>query len=54
MRGNYEWKLSLKIITENYQLVYQSRENCDIYRDTGVSKNEIRIFVCNHYENMNK
>ena len=28
-----------EIITENYQLVYQSRGKCEIYRDTGVSKN---------------
>ena len=25
--------------SENYQLVYQSRRKCEIYRDTGVSKN---------------
>ena len=36
--GNYYRKLSVEIITENYQLVYQSRGKCEIYRDTGVSK----------------
>ena len=29
----------MKIMSENYQLVYQSRRKCEIYRDTGVSKN---------------
>ena len=28
----------MEIITENYQLVYQSCGKCEIYRDTGVSK----------------
>jgi hypothetical protein len=36
-------KLSAEIITGNYhrknELVYQSRRKCEIYRDTGVSKN---------------
>jgi hypothetical protein len=32
-------KLSAEIITENYELVYQSRGKCEIYRETGVSKN---------------
>jgi hypothetical protein len=32
-------KLSAEIFTENYELVYQSRGKCEIYRDTGVSKN---------------
>ena len=32
-------KILGEIITENYQLVYQSRGKCEIYRDTGVSKN---------------
>ena len=41
MRKNYYRKLSVKIITENYQLVYQSGGKCEIYRDTGVSKNKI-------------
>ena len=27
-------------MSENYQLVYQSRRECEIYRDTGVSKNK--------------
>ena len=35
-------KLSAEIITENYynnyELVYQSRGKCEIYRDTGVFK----------------
>ena len=43
MRRNYYRKLSGEIITENYQLVYQSRRKCEIYRDTGVSKNEINL-----------
>ena len=39
-RDNYdEWKLWGEIITGNYELVYQSRGKCEIYRDTGVSKN---------------
>ena len=25
-------------MSENYQLVYQTRRKCEIYRDTGVSK----------------
>ena len=36
---NYEQKLLQKIITGNYELVYQSRGKCEIHRDTGVSKN---------------
>ena len=39
MSRNYYRKLSAEIITENYELVYQSRGKCDIYWDTGVSKN---------------
>ena len=27
-------------MSENYQLVYQSRKKCEIYRDTGVSRNK--------------
>jgi hypothetical protein len=38
MRRNYYRKLSGEIITENYQIVYQSRGKCEIYRDTGISK----------------
>ena len=38
MRRNYFRKLRLKIITENYDLVYQSCRKVEIYRDTGVSK----------------
>ena len=38
MRRNYYRKLSGEIITENYQLVYQSRGKCGNYRDTGDSK----------------
>jgi hypothetical protein len=30
----------VEIITENYQLVYQSRGKCENYRDNGVSKNK--------------
>ena len=29
---------------ENYQLVYQSRRKCEIYRDTVVSKN-LSVFM---------
>jgi hypothetical protein len=25
-------------MTQNYELVYQSRRKCEIYRDTGVSQ----------------
>ena len=39
MSRNYEEKLLKEIITENYELVYQSRGKCEIYRDTGVFKN---------------
>ena len=39
MRRNYFRKFSPKIMSENYQLVYQSRRKCEIYRDTDVSKN---------------
>ena len=35
---NYYRKLWGVIITENYQLVYQPRGKCEIYRDTGASK----------------
>ena len=37
---NYQQKLLQKINTKNYELVYQSRGKCEIYRDTGVSKNQ--------------
>ena len=30
-------------MSENYDLVYESRRKCEIYRDTGVSKNTIYI-----------
>ena len=40
----YYRKLSGEIITENYQLVYQSRGKCENYRDTGVSKKGNGIF----------
>jgi hypothetical protein len=33
MSENYEWKLRVKT-------VYQWRRKCEIYRDTGVSKND--------------
>ena len=39
MRKNYYRKLSVKIMSENNQLVYQSRRKCEIYRDSGISKN---------------
>ena len=32
-------------MSENYQLVYQSRRKCEIYRDTGVSKNPIVLYT---------
>ena len=51
MRRNYQRKLSeklsVKIISENYDLVYQSHRKVEIYRDTGVSNNvysKTRIF----------
>ena len=37
MSRNYGEKLLQEIITEQYELVYQSRRKCEIYRDTGVS-----------------
>ena len=43
MRRNYFRKLSPKIMGKNYLLVYQSRRKCEIYRDTGVSKNRNSI-----------
>jgi hypothetical protein len=46
MSRNYYRKLSAEIIIENYELVYQSRGKCEIYRDTGVSKNyDLRFFL---------
>ena len=47
MTENYEWKLRLKIIRENYNLVYQWRRKVEIYRDSGVSKNfaQIKVFL---------
>ena len=45
MRKNYYRKLSVEIITGNYQLVYQSRRKCEIYRDTGVSKNRFVLHI---------
>ena len=45
MRRNYYRKLSVKIITKNYDLVYQSRRKVEIYRDTGVSKNALMIGI---------
>ena len=41
MSRNYEEKLLQEIITENYELVYQSSGKCEIYRDTGISKREV-------------
>ena len=37
-------KVSAEIITENYELEYQSCGKCEIYRDTGVSKNILIYF----------
>ena len=41
MSENYEWKISASIL---------SRKKCDIYRDTGVSKNQatsnIQFILC--------
>ena len=45
MSRNYEEKLLKEIITGNYELVYQSRGKCEIYRDTGVSKNTSIVFI---------
>ena len=45
MSRNYEEKLLQEIITGNYELVYQSRGKCEIYRDTGVSKNGVTFFI---------
>jgi hypothetical protein len=39
MTRNYEEKLSGKIMTQNYDLVYYDAGKCGNYRDTGVSKN---------------
>ena len=36
-------KISAEIIRENYELVYQSRGKCEIYRDTGVSKKTLYV-----------
>ena len=30
-------------MSKNYQLVYQSRRKCEIYRDTDVSKNKHKV-----------
>ena len=38
MRGNYCRKLSVQIITGNYQLVYYVAEKCGNNRDTGYPK----------------
>ena len=35
--------LSVGIMTENYHLLYQSRRKVEIYRDTGVSKNQSQL-----------
>ena len=47
MRGNYEWKLLQEIMSGNYYRKLSasiiSREKCEIYRDTGVSKK-----ICNN------
>ena len=58
MRRNYHrklsQKLSVKIISENYDLVYQSRRKVEIYRDTGVSKNRLYKGHMYHYQYINK
>ena len=49
MSENYEWKLWVKVMSENYDLVvvYQSRRKFEIYnRDTVVSKNVKLLMVC--------
>jgi hypothetical protein len=53
MRRNYYRKLWGEIITENYQLVYQSRGKCEIYGDFGVSKKNERekSFNVSHFSN---
>ena len=45
MTENYHRKLLPKIMSENYDLVYQSRRKVEIYRDTGVSKNQMVILI---------
>ena len=42
-------KISAEIITENYELVYQSRRKCEIYRDTGVSKKKSPFYLNLYY-----
>ena len=42
---------------ENYQLVYQSRRKCEIYRDTGVAKNNAETTpsngaILNEFQNL--
>ena len=52
MRGNYCRKLSLEIITGNYgwklSASILSHKKCEIYWDTGVSKNIVNIKSNNH------
>ena len=43
MTENYDLKLLPKIMSANYDLVYRSRRKCEIYRDTGVSKNQVDL-----------
>ena len=49
MKGNYEWKLLQEIMTGNYYRKLSasilSREKCEIYRDTGVSKNDYSLYT---------
>ena len=45
MSRNYYRKLSADIMRRNYQLLYQSREKCEIYMDTGVSKKNIKLLM---------
>ena len=42
MSGNYYRKLSVEIITGNYQVVYYVAQKWVNYRDTGVSKNSFQ------------
>ena len=53
MSRNFEEKLLQKIMTGNYQLVYQWRGKCGNYRDTGVSKNiNLNTLWCINFENV--
>ena len=49
MSGNYYRKLSVEIITGNYELVYYDAEKCGNYRDTCISKNIVYFFSLNTF-----